>query len=98
MLGMQFAIVEWAKQPAYTIPHWVETCNATLAAIFEGLANTFGLCPATDSNEGCSGSPDAQTVTLRMHCAGVASIHRKQWCLLVVETAVCPGARGGVGS
>ena len=46
VIYMQLAIMEWAKQPPNMIPHWVETCNATLAAIFAwgggGCCRTVG--------------------------------------------------------
>ena len=72
MICMQLVVVEWAKQPPYTIPHRVRTCNTTfLATIFDifewYLANTSRLCPTTNSNNGCSDCPDGQIVALRTH-------------------------------
>ena len=44
VICIELAIVEWAKQPTYTIPYRMERCNTTLASIFEWWsADKLGL-------------------------------------------------------
>ena len=69
VICMQLVTMEWAKQPPYIIRHRVETCNTTLATIFEWyLANTLRLATSV-SNNGCSGCPKSQNIALHTQCA-----------------------------